>query len=577
MKSKQLYLRLLTYVRPYWKAFVLAILCMIGAAAAESSFPILMKTMLDDGFSANGGAWDWLLYPLAIVAIFVARAAFGFLSDYGMSWIANNVITALRNQMFARILRLPNVYFASQLSGHLMSRVSNDVNNVASAATTAVTTLVRDSLTVIALLGWLLYLDWRLTLITFCMVPFVFFSVQAFSRRLRRLARGVQESQGQITQVLQEAIEGQKIIKIFGGHDYEAERFDQVVRAQRRLNIRSAIASSGQGPLVQFFVALALAIIMAIALQQAASDKTTVGSFMSLITAMMMLLTPLRRLTDINAPLQRGLAACESVFALVDEVPETDTGSESLGRSRGLVEFDRVMFTYPGAEQPALHEVSFSIHPGESVALVGQSGSGKSTIASLLPRFYNLDRGSIRIDGHRLEDIQLASLRSNIALVSQEVVLFNDTIAANIAYGSSKANDTGAIRAAAEAAHALDFIEALPEGFDTMIGEHGVKLSGGQRQRLAIARALLKDAPILILDEATSALDSESERHVQAALETLMQGRSSLVIAHRLSTIERASRILVMSEGRIVESGSHRELLDKGGVYARLYRLQHSI
>lgn len=577
MQSKQLYLRLLSYVQPYWKAFSLAILCMIGAAASEASFPVLMKTMLDDGFSSASGTWDWLLYPLAIVAIFMARAAFGFLSDYGMSWISNNVITELRNQMFGRILRLPNTYFSSQLSGHLMSRVSNDVNNVASAATTTVTTLVRDSITVMGLLGWLLYLDWRLTLITFCMVPFVFFSVQAFSRRLRRLARGVQESQGEITQVLQEAIEGQKIIKIFGGHDYEAKRFDQVVRVQRRLNIRSAIASSGQGPLVQFFVALALAIIMAIALQQAASDKTTVGSFMSLITAMMMLLTPLRRLTDINAPLQRGLAASESVFSLIDEVPEIDTGNEELHRSRGLVEFDHVTFTYPGAEQAALRDVSFTIQPGESVALVGQSGSGKSTIASLLPRFYNLDSGSICIDGHRLEDIQLASLRLNIALVSQEVVLFNDTIAANIAYGSSQGNDLAVIRAAAEAAHALDFIEALPEGFNTMIGEHGVKLSGGQRQRLAIARALLKDAPILILDEATSALDSESERHVQAALETLMQGRSSLVIAHRLSTIERASRILVMSEGRIVESGSHRDLLAQDSIYARLYRLQHSL
>jgi ATP-binding cassette, subfamily B, bacterial MsbA len=577
MDSKRLYLRLLTYVRPYWKAFALSIVCMVLAAASEALFPALMKNMLDNGFSTASGPWDWLLYPLVIVAIFMSRAIFGFLSDYGMSWISNNVITELRNAMFARVLRLPNAYFSAQLSGHLLSRISNDVNNVATASTSALTTLIRDSITVIGLLGWLLYLDWRLTLITFCMVPFVFFSVRGFSKRLRRLALGVQESQGAITQVLQEAVEGQKIIKIFGGHDYEAQRFNQVARAQRRLNIRSTIAAAGQGPLVQFFVAIALAIIMAIALQQAANDKSTVGSFMSLITAMLMLLTPLKRLTDINAPIQRGLAAAESVFSLVDEKPEEDNGTETLGRAAGLIEFDNVVFTYPGAEHPTIRGVSFAIRPGESIALVGQSGSGKSTIASLLPRFYNADGGEIRVDGHAVENIQLDSLRRNIALVSQEVVLFNDTIAANIAYGSNTENDTAAIRAAAKAAHALDFIEALPEGFDTMVGEHGVKLSGGQRQRLAIARALLKDTPILILDEATSALDSESERHVQAALETLMQGRSTLVIAHRLSTIERATRILVMSEGRIVESGTHHELLARDGAYTKLYRLQHSL
>lgn len=576
MDSKRLYLRLLTYVRPYWKAFSLSIVCMILAAISEAMFPALMKNMLDNGFSTATGEWDWLLYPLVVVGIFMSRAIFGFLSDYGMSWISNNVITELRNAMFARVLRLPNAYFSAQLSGHLLSRISNDVNNVATASTSALTTLIRDSITVMGLLGWLLYLDWRLTLITFCMVPFVYFSVRGFSKRLRRLALGVQESQGAITQVLQEAVEGQKIIKIFGGHVYESKRFNDVARAQRRLNIRSTIAAAGQGPLVQFFVAVALAIIMAIALQQAANDKSTVGSFMSLITAMLMLLTPLKRLTDINAPIQRGLAAAESVFSLVDEKTELDDGTETLGRANGLIEFDNVTFTYPGVDQAALHGVSFTIRPGESVALVGQSGSGKSTIASLLPRFYDIDSGTIRIDGHALENIKLDSLRQNIALVSQDVVLFNDTIAANIAYGCSEV-DMSAIREAARAAHALEFIEALPNGFETLVGEHGAKLSGGQRQRLAIARAVLKDAPILILDEATSALDSESERHVQAALETLMQGRSTLVIAHRLSTIERATNILVMSEGRITERGPHHELLAQDKAYSKLYRLQHSL
>jgi len=574
LDSRQLYIRLLTYVRPYWVAFLAAIACMGISSLIEPLFPALMKYLLDDGFSKAQGGWDWLIYPGAIFAIFLSRAIFGFIADYAMSWVAQNVITELRQAMFERMVTLPIRYVHDHASGRLMSRVAYDVTNVAQAATGALTVMVKDSLSIIGLMGWLFFLNWRLTLITLVMIPFIGLAVRAFSGRLRRVARGLQESQGTIAQVLQEAIEGHKVIKIFGGQKYERERFGLAIREQRSLNMRNTVASSAQGPIVQFFAAVALAIIMGVALHQAAADQTTVGSFVSFITAMLMVLAPLKRLTDINAPIQRGLAAAESVFALIDETPEDDHGEVDLGVAKGLVEFDRVTFTYPGAEKPALNEVSFTVRPGECVALVGPSGSGKTTAANLLPRFYHVDNGAIRVDGSRLEDIKLDSLRANIALVSQEVILFNDSIAANIAYGMKRGVSREEIRAAARAAHALEFIEALPQGFDTLIGEKGVKLSGGQRQRLAIARALLKDAPILILDEATSALDTESERQVQAALDQLMVGRTTLVIAHRLSTIERANRIITMAHGRKQEEGSHAELLASDGLYARLYRMQ---
>jgi len=557
-------------------AFVAAIVCMGLSSVVEPVFPALMKGLLDNGFATAKDSWDWLLYPAAIVGVFLARAVLGFIGDYAMAWVSNNVIAELRQAMFARIVSLPVSYYSDHVSGRLMSRVAYDVNGVASAATGALTTLVKDSLSVIGLLGWLLYLNWKLTLVAFAMAPFIALSVRAFSGRLRRISRGLQTSQGTITQVLQEAIEGHKVVKIFGGQQYECERFERSVQEQRRLSMRATIAAAAQGPIVQFFAAIALATIMAIALKQAANDQTTVGGFVSFITAMLMLLAPVKRLTDINAPIQRGLAAAESVFSVMDEQSEPDSGKTEIGRAAGLVEFADVSFTYPGAERPALDHVSFTAHPGESVALVGQSGSGKTTIANLLPRFYHIDGGAIRIDGHALDDIRLDNLRDNIALVSQEVTLFNDTIAANIAYGAHKGASAADIRAAAAAAHALEFIEMLPEGFDTQIGEKGVKLSGGQRQRLAIARAILKDAPILILDEATSALDTESERHVQAALETLMQGRTTIVIAHRLSTIENCDRIIVMKRGQVVESGRHAELLAKNGAYSQLHHLQLS-
>jgi subfamily B ATP-binding cassette protein MsbA len=571
--SRALYSRLLSYVRPYWKVFLAAMLCMGLSSLAEPVFPAMMKYMLDDGFAKSQGGWAWLIYPLVILAVFLVRAIFGFLGEYALSWVANNVVTELRQAMFARIVHLPMRYYSDNLSGHLMSRVMYDVTNVTAAATTAITSLI-SSLSIIALMGWLFYLNWQLTLITLVMAPPIAVAVRFFSRRLRKVSRDLQLAMGKITQVLQETIEGYKVVRIFGGQAYERERFRQAVREQRGLALRTTLASAGQSPIVYFFATVALAIIIGVALRQAAEDQTTVGSFVSFITAMLMVLPALRRLTDVNAPIQRGLAAAESIFALIDEAAEEDTGTVELGHAQGHIDFDHVTFTYPGAERPALNDLSLSVWPGECVALVGASGSGKTTVANLLPRFYGVETGEIRVDGHRLSEICLESLRANIALVSQDVVLFNDTIAANIAYGSKRGASREDIRAAAGAAHALEFIDVLAEGIDTVIGENGVKLSGGQRQRLAIARAILKDAPILILDEATSALDTESERHVQAALDELMRGRTTLVIAHRLSTIENADRIVVLHEGRLCESGRHAELLALNGAYARLHSLQ---
>jgi subfamily B ATP-binding cassette protein MsbA len=573
--SRQLYLRLLTYVRPYARVFALAILAMVAAAATEPLFPMLMKPLLDGGFAPAGDAATPPLYfALAIVGIFVTRGVLSFFSHYAMAWVADKVVLDLRAEMFARLARLPTRVFDDQSSGALLSRVAYDVANVSAAATTVLTTVVRDSIVIVLLLAWLLFLNWKLTLIALVIAPLVALFVRVLGRRLRNMARASQNALGDVVHVLEETIECHRVVKVFGGQDYEAGRFRRAIGSLRGFNMRQKVPEALITPVTHLLAASAMAVIVYVALQESLAARTTVGEFASFFTAMLMLFAPIKHLTQVNAALQRGLAAAESVFGMIDAPVEEDAGTVALARARGEIAYDNVSFTYETRTEPALREVSLQVRPGETLALVGTSGSGKTTLVNLLPRFYAPGAGRITLDGHDIQTLTLDSLRGNIALVSQDVVLFNDTVYANIAYGRLGGTSEREVIAAAEAAHAMDFIRETPEGLNTLIGENGLRLSGGQRQRLAIARALLKNAPVLILDEATSALDSASERQVQAALDALMRGRTTIVIAHRLSTVERADRIVVLAEGRIVEAGRHAELLARGGSYARLHRIQ---
>jgi subfamily B ATP-binding cassette protein MsbA len=573
-RSTSLYLRLLSYVRPYARVFAIAILGMMATAATEPLFPALIKPLLDGGFTRGGSSVPPILFAAAIVGIFLLRGLLGFVSSYCLTWVSNRVVLELRSAMFDRLVRLPAQSLDDQTSGRLLSKVAYDVMNVSAAATTAITVLVRDSIAVLGLLAWLLYLNWKLTLIALAVVPPIAWAVRKISIRLRAMSRGVQRSMGDLVHVLQETIECHKVVKVFGGQDYESRRFRRAAQVLRGFNMRESIPGALITPITHTLTAFALAIIVYIAMQDALVDRTTVGEFASFLTAMLLLLAPMKRLADVNVSLQRGLAAAESVFSVVDSPVEEDGGSVVLPRAQGHIVYEKVGYRYPTRTEPALADVDLEIRPGETVALVGGSGGGKTTLVNLLPRFYVPTTGRIVLDGHDIQDVTLESLRANIALVSQEIVLFNDSVFANIAYGRMDGASEEDVVRAAEAAHAMDFIAAMPEGLNTLIGEHGMRLSGGQRQRLAIARAILKNAPVLILDEATSALDTESERQVQAALDRLMQGRTTIVIAHRLSTIERADSIIVLEQGRIVERGRHADLLAAGGAYARLYNLQ---
>ena len=573
MTSYQLYSRLLGYIKPYWRAFAVSLLGMIVVAATEPLVPALMKPLLDGTF-VHKDQEMMRMVPAIIILIFLVRGLATFVGSYAINWVGNKLVMDLRDAMFRKLLTLPTRYYDDHATGSLISKLTFDVTQVTNAATTVVTIAVRDSIVIIGLLGWLFYLNWKLTLLTLLMAPVIALIIRVISKRMRTSSRDTQRAMGDITQVIEESVSAHKVVKLFGGQQYESGRFSEQANWVRRYTMKQAAAAAANVPIVQMVAAIALAVIVYLATLQSQADETTVGGFVSFIMAMLMLTAPLKRLAGVNEYLQRGLAAAESVFALLDTEGETDSGTEAIGRVRGELQFDQVQFAYEQDGRLALQDITLHIHAGENVALVGASGSGKTTLANLVPRFYTPTGGRITLDGHDIKDLTLASLRANIALVSQEVVLFNDTLAANIAYGQMREVPEAEIIAAATAAHAMEFIRDWPEGLNTLVGERGVKLSGGQRQRIAIARAILKDAPILILDEATSALDSESERHVQAALETLMQGRTTLVIAHRLSTIEKADRIVVLQKGEIAEIGTHRELLARNGVYAQLHRIQ---
>jgi len=567
------YRRLLGYVRPYKREFAFAVLGMIGYALTDTAFAALMKPMLDGSF-VEGDERAIFLVPIAILGIFVVRGAAGFASTYYMAWIGWKVISSLRSEIFQKYLSLPTRFYDNASSGELISRITYNSQQVANAASDSLTVMVRDTLTAIGLLSLMFWTSWKLSLCFLVIGPLIGIIVGRVSRKFRAISRSIQGSMGEVSHVIQEVVDGSRVIKIFGGQGPETERFERVNERNRAFNMKETVIRALNVPIIQFLVAIALAVIVYVASSGPAESRISVGSFMTFVTAMLMLFAPLRRLTSLNNQVQRGIAAGESLFATLDLESERDHGTRLLGRDIGEIEYRDVALRYDPAKPAVLNGVSLTIAAGETVALVGESGSGKTSLVNLLARLYDTDGGGILLDGLPLDTFTLASLRSRIAYVSQDVMLFNDTIAANIAYGSADPVAREALESACRAAHAHDFITRLPDGYETTVGENGVMLSGGQRQRVAIARALLKDAPVLILDEATSALDSESERKVQQGLETLMVGRTTLVVAHRLSTIERADRIVVMERGRIVEIGTHTELLGRETHYAHLHALQ---
>ena len=573
---KTTYRRLVAYTFNYWNIFLMAIAGMILVALSQPGFAALMKPMLDGSFvDKNPDTIKWV--PFAIVAVFLIRAFGGFISDYGMSWVGRMIIKDLRDEMFEKLMLLPGDYYDKNSTGNTISKFTYDVEQVAQAATNAITIIIRDVLMVVSLIGYMFYISPLLAALFLLVGPVIAFLISLVSKRFRKVSQRIQQSMGKVTHVVEEAIQAQRVVKIFGGQEYEKNQFSVSNETNRKQNMRLVATTSISTPVIQIIVAFALAGIIYMATMEGMKDSITVGSFVAFITAMMMLFAPVKRLTNVNAILQKGIAAADSIFNLLDTQAEHDEGEYKTDRVAGNIDFNNINFRYASnPDRYVLKSINLHIKAGQTIAFVGRSGSGKSTLVNLLPRLYDTFEGEIQIDGHDTRHYALESLRNQIAYVGQEIVLFNDTVEHNIAYGSLHNYSEEDVIAAAKSAHAYEFIVQMKDGLQTIVGEKGVLLSGGQRQRIAIARALLKNAPILILDEATSALDTESERYIQSALVELIKNRTTLVIAHRLSTIEKADLIVVMDEGKIVETGSHKELLVKGGHYSALHSMQFS-